>query len=311
MDSRLPVPFAPGTLASAVAAATARALATGALQPIPTGNAHLDDGGVRFLVRVLANLARKDEERWRREHEAAAAGSRVNPFLPHEPGLFVADVSPTHLALLNKYNVVDHHLLLVTRGFVDQRALLTPADVEALWRCLAEYPGLGFYNGGEEAGASQPHRHLQLVPLPLAPEGPSVPIEPLVARATPPRADGTATLPGFDFLHAFARLRLGAGGAGPGARAVWETYRALLVRTGMRAPSGGGGAEPQSGPYCLLVTRDWMLLVPRSREHFGAVSINSLGYAGSLFVRNEDDLRVLREAGPLAALRAVGLPAGR
>lgn len=310
MSLHPPETFAPGSLASAVAGATARALATGALRPIPTGSAHLDDGGVRFLVRVLANLARKDEERWRREREAAA-GSPVNPFLPHETELFVAEVSPTHIALLNKYNVVDRHLLLVTRAFVDQRALLTPRDVEALWRCLAEYPGLGFYNGGKEAGASQPHKHLQFVPLPLAPEGPPVPIEPLVARSGPPRADGTATLPGFDFLHAFARLGRGAGGGGPDARAVWETYRTLLVRAGMRAPSGGEGAELQSGPYCLLVTGDWMLLVPRSREHFGAVSINSLGYAGSLFVRNEDDLRVLREAGPLAVLRAVGLPAGR
>jgi ATP adenylyltransferase len=303
-----PEPFAPGTLAPAVSAATARALASGSLLPIPTGCTFLEDGGVRFLVRVLANLARKDEERWRRDREAAA-GKPANPFLPHERDLFVADVSETHVALLNKYNVVERHLLVVTREFADQRWLLTPRDIEALWRCLAEYPGLGFYNGGAEAGASQPHKHLQLVPLPLSPAGPPVPIAPLIARARCAGAGGIATLPGFDFLHALARLDGGGGGAD--ARAAWETYRELLGWVGLRTPSGAEGAEPQSGPYCLLVTRGWMLLVPRSREHFGTVSINSLGYAGALLVRNEEELRAVSEVGPLAALRETALPAGR
>ena len=306
MSPRQPEAFAPGSLAGAVAAATARALASGALQPIPTGSAFLDDCGVRFAVRVLAHLARKDEERWRREREAAA-GKPANPFLPPERDLLVADVSATHVALLNKYNVIDRHLLVVTRHFADQRSLLTPRDIEALWRCLAEYPGLGFYNGGEEAGASQPHKHLQLVPLPLAPAGPPVPIEPLIARARR-AADGAGTLPGFDFRHAFARLDGGGGGAGDEARAAWETYCTLLRGVGLRAPAGGEDAEPQSGPYCLLATRDWMLLVPRSRERFGTVSINALGYAGSLFVRDEAELRALREAGPLAALRETAVP---
>jgi ATP adenylyltransferase len=54
-----------------------------------------------------------------------------------------------------------------------------------------------------------------------------------------------------------------------------------------------------------------MLLVPRSREHFGAISINSLGYAGALLVRDEGQLRALAEAGPLAALRETALPSDR
>jgi ATP adenylyltransferase len=51
-----------------------------------------------------------------------------------------------------------------------------------------------------------------------------------------------------------------------------------------------------------------MLLVPRSREHFGEISFNSLAYAGSLFVWNEDLLERLKEYGPLNALREVGFP---
>jgi len=63
-------------------------------------------------------------------------------------------------------------------------------------------------------------------------------------------------------------------------------------------------------PYDLLVTRDWMLLVPRSRECFHAISINALGFAGSFFVRTESDLRLLRDEGPMAALASVACTPG-
>jgi len=41
--------------------ATRRAMATGALQPIETQTTVLDDAGVRFVVRAVSSLARKDE----------------------------------------------------------------------------------------------------------------------------------------------------------------------------------------------------------------------------------------------------------
>jgi len=295
--------FTPGSLRESVAAVSARALAAGALLPIPTGCEFVEDGGVRFFVRVLTSLARKDEERAAQRREAAA-GKPVNPFLPYERGLFVAGVSGTHVAILNKFNVVDRHLLIVTRKFEDQRSLLTPRDFEAWWRCMVEYDSLGFYNGGVEAGASQAHKHLQLVPLPLAPEGPPVPVDPLLAKAG--GEDRRGTIPGFDFRHSFARL--GEAGIGSAAaRLAYERYAAMLEQVGLRTPSGKD-AELQSGPYCLLATREWMLLVPRSREFFDSISINSLGFAGALLVRNEEQLRTLREAGPFAALRETALP---
>ena len=119
----------------------------------------------------------------------------------------MADISDTHAAILNKFNVLEHHLLIITRDFEDQETLLTLRDFQALWTCMSEYNGLGFYNGGVAAGASQPHKHLQLVPLPLAPEGPQVPIEPLLAAA---EFDGAlGTVPAFPFLHVFARIESG------------------------------------------------------------------------------------------------------
>ena len=296
-------PFARGSLAGSIASVSAAALASGALLPIDTGFEFVEDGGVQFFVRVLANIQRKSDQR-AAEERSAAAGRPFNPFLPYEQALFVADVSETHVAILNKFNVVDHHLLIVTREFEEQRALLTLRDFEAWWRCLSEYESLGFYNGGAEAGASQSHKHLQLVPLPLAPQGPPVPIEPLLAQVR--EAAGSATIPGFDFSHAFAVLGAAASGRAA-AREAFKCYASMLEQVGLRPPSGSG-TDLQSGPYCLIVTREWLLLVPRSREFFEAISINALGFAGALLVRNEEHLRTLREAGPLRALRETALP---
>jgi len=297
------MPFAPGSLAGSIASVTARALASGAMLPIATSCEFIEDGGVRFLVRVLASLQRKSAQR-AAEERSAAVGKPVNPFLPYEQALFVADVSDSHVAILNKFNVVDHHLLIVTREFEQQRALLTLRDFEAWWRCLGEYESLGFYNGGPEAGASQPHKHLQLVPLPLAPQGPPVPIAPLLATVR--GTAGAGTIPGFDFLHSFAVLGTATSERGA-AREAFERYISMLAQVDLRPPSGTG-SELQGGPYNFIVTKEWLLLVPRSREFFDSISINGLGFAGALLVWNEEQLRALRAAGPLAALRETALP---
>ena len=289
-----------GSLWGALVKTTEMALASGALLPVPTGYEFVEDRGLRFFVRVLANLSRKDEEKKRQERE----GRRINPFLPYEKDLFVADISESHVAVLNKYNVVAHHLLVVTREFEDQETLLTPKDFRALWACLQEYDSLGFYNGGEAAGASQRHKHLQVVPLPLAPEGPRVPVGPLFKDAR--FAGEMGTIPGFPFLHAFTGLSPLMSGE-DAAGEISRLYAAMLRHTGMSAP-GPGGATNQSGPYCLLVTREWMLLVPRSTEFFEGISVNSLGFAGALLVRDGGQMEVLKKRGPMAALRAVALP---
>lgn len=296
----------PGTLWERILQTSERAIVSGALVPIPTNSAFIDDAGVRFSVRVLDGLRRKAEAR--QEQDAAErAGKNANPFFPPEQDLTVGDITESHIAVLNKFNVVDHHLLIVTRQFEEQETLLTLADAEALCICMAEYPSLGFYNGGAEGGASQRHKHLQVVPLPLAPEVPSLPVAPLLAQAVLDR-EGMGTLPGFPFRHAFARIEQDAWrSSGDAARSVHRIYAALLERAGMRQPAGSG-LIPQSGPYCLLVDRTWMLLVPRSKEHFEKISFNSLAYAGSLFVYNEALLARLREYGPMNALRLVGFP---
>lgn len=296
--------FEKGSLKRRLEDAADRAVRTGALLPIPTDYTFIEDSGVRFFVRVLSALRRKDEERYRQER-AAGAGRTIDPFLPPEKDLVVADISDSHIAVLNKFNVVDRHLLIVTRHFEDQEMLLTLRDFEALWLCMSEYDSLGFYNGGRDAGASQEHKHLQAVPLPLAPEGPAVPIEPLLNDVK--WNAGIGAISSFSFAHAFARFEHDIS-RGPldAARASFSLYRRMLLRLGLAAPEDHRPVR-QSAPYCLLVTREWMLLVPRSREFFEDISLNSLAYAGSFFVRDEAQLERLKAYGPMNVLREVAL----
>lgn len=289
--------FRPGTLWSTLVDRARLARQTGALQPIATDSHTISEHGVRFQARIVSSLARKQAQDLGR---AAGAAAPSNPFLPYEKDLYVADVSDTHLCLLNKYNVIDHHLLIVTRNFERQERALTRADFEALSGCLAEFDALGFYNSGPVAGASQPHKHLQLVPLPLGGEAPAIPIEPLLASPAS-RADVTrvAQLP---FRHAFSRLDPVAD-ADPLMHAAFthKVYVAMLSAVGFDP------ALPEPPPYNLLVTRRYMLLIPRTRDRFGTVPVNALGFAGSFFVPDTERLEAIRRAGPMTVLRGVAI----
>jgi ATP adenylyltransferase len=283
---------------------TAHALARGALHTLPTRSEFVEDGGIRFLVRVVSSLTRKDEARKEQDKSGAARGvtrKEANPFLPYDQDLFVADLSQTHVCLLNKFNVVEHHLLIVTRAFEDQECWLDLADFEALAICMAEFDGLGFYNGGQVAGASQRHKHLQMVPLPLAESGPKVPMAAVFASARFQGDLGVSSL--LPFRHVFSRLDpvtlISPRDIAP---VLLSRYQALLTAVGLQ-----GEGTAQAGPYNLLVTHEWMLLVPRSAEFFHGISINGLGFAGALLVRDEQQMRRLKELGPMTALKRVAV----
>lgn len=297
----------PGTLWPAVLRQTEHALRCGALRPIETTQTLIEDRGIPFLVRQVSSLARKEEARQapgENKADKREARKAFNPFLPYDPDLFVANISDTHVALLNKFNVIDHHLLIVTRCFKSQDTLLELADFAALAACLAEFDGLGFYNGGAQAGASQNHKHLQIVPLPLAESGPPIPIESAFAFAD--MEDSIGKLPTLPFRHAFAYLEQGPAASTQAAHAALDCYHALLEAAGLHAIEVNGELHP-SAPYNLLVTSRWMLLVPRSSERVEGVSVNALGFAGSLFVRDAAQMQVIRGLGPISALERVAI----
>ena len=286
----------PQDLWKAVLGRAASALAAGALHPIETTQSYLADGGVEFLVRRVSSLQRK-----------AAVPARENPFFPYEEALFVGNLSESHCLLLNKFNVIDHHILIVTRHYEEQLSQLSSDDFRALSICLAAVDGLCFYNGGAAAGASQPHKHLQLVPLPLCERGPGVPIESLLDAVC--SGARIRNVPGVAFSHAVARLDPKTSeDPARSAEITYELYLSLLESLGMRVLRSGGEQIVRPAPFNLLLTRRWMMLVPRTRECVDGVSINALGFAGSLFVRDEAQLRVIETRGPMTLLIEASQP---
>lgn len=293
----------PGSLWSQVQERARRALETGALLPLETRSKVLPEAGIPFAIQYASTLREKHAD----QSESSRSGEHgtASPFLPPDPDLTVAELSPTHLAVLNRYPVIHHHLLVVTKEYEDQALPLGAGDFDALARCLAEIDGLGFYNAGPEAGASQDHRHLQVVPFPVGPGPAPTPVEGAVAAVV--EDPSRATLPAFPFRHAVMPLPETAWrGEDPESRArraaeaMRLAYRTLAARTGVRLTEG----RP-SEPYNLLVTRRWMLLVPRRREGFEGVSINALGFAGSILIRNKAQWEAVQRIGPIGVLKAV------
>ncbi|WOD38730.1 ATP adenylyltransferase family protein [Nodosilinea sp. E11] len=289
------VGFAPGDLWSKIQRQTRHALDYGALQPIDTRYEFVEQGGMRFLVRILANLVRKEKADLA-QRASGAAGKPFNPFLPYDPDLFVADLSTTHLCLLNKYNVVDHHILIITRAFEDQDTWLTLADFEALATAMAEIDGLAFYNGGRRAGASQRHKHLQLVPPPLCPDRSPLPLDTIVTTLAPSLGRPVSS-PLLPFRHAILPLDAESG---PQGDTMLSTYRSLLEHLGAKWEQ-----SPQTLPYNLLVTRTWMMAVARQQESYQSIPVNSLGFAGSLLVKDPAQLALLKSMGPMTVLKHV------
>lgn len=292
--------FEPGTLPQKIMQQTQHAIGCGAMLSLPTESEFVEQQGVRFLVRLLLNLVRKDQARQQQTQENQTTDKLFNPFLPYDEDLFVTHLSATHLCLLNKYNVVDHHVLIVTRAFEAQDDLLNLQDFVALWTCLAELDGLAFYNGGKDAGASQPHKHLQLVPY-LSPHQPQIPIEALLASVK--TSEPIATIPDLPFVHAFTTFDpTKSQSPMQAATTTLECYYAILQAVGLPIDH-----PKQSRPYNLLVTRRWMLLIPRSQESFASIQVNSLGFAGALLVRTKDQMQQLKEMQPFTLLSQVGI----
>lgn len=293
----------PGTLWEKIKSQTEYARECGALQSIPTEYEFIEQNGIRFFVRIVTNLVRKDQAQ-QQQKKAAESGQDYDPFLPYEEDLFVADLSETHLCLLNKFNVVDHHLLIITRAFEEQEDLLTLEDFVALWRCLIEVNGFGFYNGGETAGASQRHKHLQLVPLPLTPDGKPLPIADAIATAD--FHDNIGTIKSFPFQHGLIQLNWQEQTAVEIlAQHSLAAYHQLLNAMNIKGSEGLSGQQTQA--YNLLITREWMLIVPRSQEGYENILVNSLGLAGAMLVRNREQLEHLKRLSPLKVLTAVAI----
>lgn len=286
----MPSPEHAPDLLGAIDRTVAQASASGALQALETRSEAVG-GALPYVVHWASTLRHKQADQKAQQGETPR-----NPFLPYESELHVADLADTHVMLLNKFPVVPRHTLIVTREFAEQTAALDDADFCALATGMVQLDGLAFYNGGTTAGASQTHKHLQLVadaPIPLAG---------LFASAR--GQAGVQTLKAFDFVHAFVALDRAAFGSVESARTqLREAYTAACARCSLFPD------QARMPPYNLLATRDWLLVVPRTAECWRhadiRISLNALSFTGSIFVARHEWISAVKQAGLAALLEAV------
>ncbi|MFM8526120.1 MAG: ATP adenylyltransferase [Cyanobacteriota bacterium] len=256
------------------------ALACGALVPLTTELLACPEFSPFVLRRLLSATPR----------HLKAGGPKPNPFLPWEPPLEVARLGESHLLLLNKYPVEPGHLLLITQQWQPQAGWLDSGDWAAVATVSADTDGLWFFNSSAVAGASQPHRHLQL--LPRAAGEVSCP---LASTYRSLLRGERCPLP-WCYAISAREDRSGAGADLPG---IYQRHAAQL---------GLGHPDRDQRPrhaYNVLFDRHWFVTIRREQEHGAGFSINGLGFAGYLLITPRSDLDWLRRHGPWSLLATV------
>ncbi len=261
---------------------TDRALELGALVPLSTREVALPTLGP-FVLRRLEGVPPR---------HLAEGGPKANPFLPWETALEISQLASSHALILNKYPVQPCHLLLITQQWQPQGGWLTATDWRAVAHVGRDTGGLWFFNSGPTAGASQPHRHLQL--LPRQPDEASCPLAPQLLNQL---REEQARWPWRYALSLRWDPQEGSD--------LPQLYRDHAARLALGDPDGPG--EPRHA-YNLLFDDQWFLTVRRVREHCAGFSVNGLGFAGFLLCTDRSDLRWLETHGPWTLLAEVAEP---
>lgn len=262
---------------------SAAAHISGALVPLQTQVQPLP-GGEPFCLRRLMSWPHRPLQ---------VVGPRPNPFLPWDSPLEVDRLGDSHVLILNKFPVQEAHLLLITQRWQPQNGWLTDTDFRMVAQVAADTGGLWFFNSCGAAGASQPHRHLQL--LPRLPREPSCPL----AESLQAQVAGSA--PAWPWAYALSPRHDALGG---------EDLAPLYAQHCRQLGLGTCDQDPVPlHPYNLLFDDHWFMTIRRVKEHCAGFSLNGLGFAGYLLSTANSDEAWLHRHGPLALLAAVAAPA--
>lgn len=222
-------------------------------------------------------------------------------------------------------------MVIVTNDFEPQMDPLTVRDLEAVWKCLVDLGGMAFFNGGRLAGASQPHKHMQFLPTPLAPgSGYDLPIESILnlmqttstthqsgSQSSETSASTSHTAPrpklhvgvhpSLPFYNLFAEIPDDLVASDDVPVLLHEAYLEML-----RLSEPVYRRHQIDTPHCfnMLFMKRWILFVPRSKECVDdtSISINSMGFAGTMFVKSTEHLEIVKKIGPMGVLKALTLP---
>ncbi|KAL5354823.1 bifunctional AP-4-A phosphorylase/ADP sulfurylase [Pseudogymnoascus australis] len=301
-----------------VAARFHEAKESGDLRAFDSTVAVLKMNGIPFQLRYCPTLKSKPNS----NGPKSSSSTPFNPFLNPSPALFITDIGPSHHLVLNKFALTPNHTILATKTFKPQTDLLAAEDLEATYALLTAYrlAGhrlFGFFNSGPHSGASQPHRHVQFLPVESMREGLEEGAKwELLADGL---ADAQAKIP---FTYFAAPIK-----EGESAEKLHETYLALhkmasyAMDTFAKRPGEfGEGSKDMS--YNLAFTDNQMVILPRRWEGLsfptgledpketGVVALNGTVLGGTLLVKDELEWEALKRDGGMLKelLNEIGIP---
>ena len=228
-----------------------------------------------FIIRKL------DTSRFKKHNNY---GPKQNPFNPWDKILEIERIGTYHQLILNKYPVQKGHILLITNTWRPQDGWLDITDWLAIQKVNNDTSGLWFFNSSPIAGASQPHRHFQL--LRRAYGEISCPREKWFLdlennNDQDSKLKKNAVVSKFNFLDNSIN--------------IYNLYLELSKKIGLGNPIDD---EKPRFPHNILITNNWIAIIKRKYDHVHGFSVNGLGFAGYLLVTEKSNINYLKKFGP-------------
>jgi ATP adenylyltransferase len=329
-----------------IAEITAIALKNKILLPIPTNRVYIEP---YYLISVVVGRLLKTStlESQIDQHEKKVESNEqkkvkpaiaTDPFRPPDIALTVTEhVSPYHSLVLNKFPVIKEHLLLITKEFESQTNHLNRNDFYASLEVLKQFTDerIVFYNRGLYSGASQPHKHVQIVPALDVEDNTQVfPLTSIFNQLVQENSN-INRVPFWNFKHRFVSISHifnNENNLEQQSIQLEQIYHNVLQELNVFNETDHN--VEKEGPedfmkvqcypdeifelslsmsrytnYNLLFSNKWLLVVLRSAENYRGISCNSLAFIHGLFAKNEDQLKLLRdEIGVNNILEQVTIP---
>ena len=214
-------------------------------------------------------------------------GPKRNPFIPWDTRLQILPINDKHTLILNKYPVQIGHMLLITNCWKPQNGWLNEDDFEAILNVDNDTTGLWFFNSSKEAGASQPHRHFQLLPRHYN-------------ESICPRYEWFCSLlnnthdTNSEISHCIS-IRPRNKKEELSSNDLFNSYKSMAKE--MNIGEIDLINKPLK-PYNLLITSKWIALITRKTDRSNGFSINALGFAGYFLGTKRSDVDTLIKFGP-------------
>lgn len=235
---------------------------------------------------------------------------------------------------MNKFPVIHNHFIIATKANKPQTAILEEDDIGLTHACIRAWRDqqqgqtssrlFAFFNSGEHSGASQPHRHLQFLPVEDMSSQDAPGWELLLDRMTV-RAHPELPLfrdPSLPFLHFSTPLEDNLSSTDLYSKYLLLLKAALSAALFPEQPLDQSVEIEKDGraifSYNLAMTTERMAICPRSKEATiipgagatSSVALNGTILAGTLMVKYEVEWDMLRHDHSLldGILASIGYP---